>query len=91
MAYRKATDILPPGLLASVQEFVDGEYLYIPRKDENRKEWGEATDSRERLADRNRAITRAYQDGMAVPDIADRYYLSPKTVYKIVAARRNAA
>lgn len=41
MGYKKATKVLPQHLLRAVQEYVDGEYLYIPRKEENRKHWGE--------------------------------------------------
>ena len=42
MGYKKATKVLPQHLLRAIQEYVDGEYLYIPRKEENRKHWGEA-------------------------------------------------
>lgn len=30
MRYMKAADVLPPDLLAQVQAYIDGEYLYIP-------------------------------------------------------------
>ena len=32
MRYMKAADVLPPDLLAQVQAYIDGEYLYIPRR-----------------------------------------------------------
>lgn len=41
MGYRKAVKILPPEVVALIQQYVDGEYIYIPRKEENRKSWGE--------------------------------------------------
>lgn len=40
MRYEKAQDILPEEILQIVQEYIDGEYLYIPRKEENKKTWG---------------------------------------------------
>ena len=43
MSYRKATDILPIEILQVIQEYVDGDYLYIPKKKENIKEWGTNT------------------------------------------------
>ena len=42
MRYMKAADVLPPDLLAQVQAYIDGEYLYIPRRETNRKTWGAA-------------------------------------------------
>ncbi len=33
MRYMKAADVLPPDLLAQVQAYIDGEYLYIPRRE----------------------------------------------------------
>ena len=42
MRYMKAADVLPPDLLAQVQAYIDGEYLYIPRRETSRKPWGAA-------------------------------------------------
>ena len=42
MRYKNAKDILPMDILALIQEYTDGEYLYIPKKPENRKSWGKA-------------------------------------------------
>ena len=40
MSYKKAADVLPEELIDLIQNYVDGEYLYIPRKEMNRKAWG---------------------------------------------------
>ena len=37
MSYKKITDILPVELIESIQEYVDGKYIYIPRKEKNKK------------------------------------------------------
>ena len=37
MGYKKATHILPHDLLLKVQEYIDGEFLYIPRISDNKK------------------------------------------------------
>ena len=58
MGYKKATKVLPQHLLRAIQEYVDGEYLYIPRKEENRKHWGETAPNRVFRAARNTEITR---------------------------------
>ena len=76
MSYTNADRILPRELLDAIQQYADGVYLYIPRKAERKRAWGEATDSRrERLA-RNREL--------------EEYYLPAKTIYKILASMRQA-
>ena len=84
MGYKAANDVLPATLLQLVQEYVDGEYLYIPRKEGCQRSWGEATTSRQVIRRRNEEIRRRHQVGVPVRQLADAYYLSPKTVYKIV-------
>ncbi|MCG7437602.1 hypothetical protein [Lysinibacillus fusiformis] len=36
MSYKKAKHILPEELLAAIQEYMDGEYIYIPRKEQHK-------------------------------------------------------
>ena len=84
MGYKAANDVLPATLLQLVQEYVDGEYLYIPRKEGCQRSWGESTTSRQVTRRRNEEIRRRYQVGVPVRQLAETYYLSPKTVYKIV-------
>ena len=46
VSYTNADRILPRELLDAIQQYADGVYLYIPRKAERKRAWGEATDSR---------------------------------------------
>ena len=39
MRYQKANEILPKELVELIQSYMDGGYVYIPRKEENRKSW----------------------------------------------------
>ncbi|QQO07635.1 CD3324 family protein [Breznakiella homolactica] len=86
MDYINAFCVLPEDLIAAIQRHVDGQYLYIPRRAEDRKKWGELKNTRQFLNSRNTAMYEEYQNGAAVEELADKYYLSPKTVYKILAA-----
>ncbi|MBS6679385.1 MAG: hypothetical protein KH330_16900 [Clostridiales bacterium] len=43
MSYKKAAHVLPEELLRKVQEYVDGEFIYIPRASDNKKGWGETS------------------------------------------------
>lgn len=40
MSYKKAKHILPAELLAFIQEYVGGAYIYIPRRSEHKKHSG---------------------------------------------------
>lgn len=63
VSYTNADRILPRELLDAIQQYADGVYLYIPRKAERKRAWGEATDSRrERLA-RNRELYEKHLGG----------------------------
>ena len=41
MGYKSAIYVLPDDLLKAVQRYIDGEYIYIPRTPENKRQWGE--------------------------------------------------
>ncbi len=85
MAYKRATDLLPENLLQAIQKYVDGEYIYIPRTDCNRKKWGETTETMQDLFLRNAEIYAKYQHGVSVKELENTYYLSGKTIYKIIS------
>ena len=88
MNYRKANQILPEHLIAVIQEYVDGEYLYIPRKLESKKMWGEKSGYRKMIDIRNHEIYLKYKNGYGIKELADTYYLSEKSIYKIIAKVR---
>lgn len=74
MGYKKAAQVLPKDLLAKVQKYVDGEFLYIPRAADNKKCWGETTTTRREIKERNRQIYADYEilckngaDGVELP------------------------
>ena len=70
MRYQKASEILPVELVKLIQDYIDGEYVYIPRKQENKKNWGEASRTREELRLRNMEIfVRASSSIMQQPDM----------------------
>ena len=84
MSYKQAAQILPPELLREVQEYIDGECIYIPRIAEQRRDWGETTATRQELKERNERIFESYEQGERVEVLAERYYLSVKSIQRIV-------
>lgn len=90
MSYKKAEQILPKEVLRKVQEYIDGECLYIPRISENRKSWGASTSTRRELRDRNEQIYADYLAGHTTEELAQRYFLSLKSIQRIIKRARDA-
>lgn len=84
MSYKNANNTLPHNLLCAIQQYIDGEYIYIPRKEDSKKPWGANTETRQNVRERNREIVTRRLAGHSVDDLAERYFLSPKTIYKII-------
>ncbi|MEG0378632.1 MAG: CD3324 family protein [Eubacterium sp.] len=85
MSYIKAADVLPQEIVDLIQDYIDGEMIYVPRKENNRKVWGEKTNSKLKTRVRNLEIFRQHQQGATVSHLAETYYLSPKSIQKIIA------
>lgn len=87
MGYTNATEVLPKTILEAVQKYIDGQCVYIPRRDDRKKAWGEETQTRANITTRNREIHARHARGMGVRELAEQFYLSPKTIAKILRAR----
>lgn len=84
MGYIRAEEILPAEILELVQQYVDGRSIYIPRKAENRREWGETTPIRKELSNRNQKIFQDHLLGMKKTELAEKYFLSEKSIQRII-------
>lgn len=84
MKYINAKTILPDELIRELQQYIQGEYLYIPALYEQRKQWGEKTGYRNELKQRNSEIRTQYQTGISVEVLAAQYCLSLSTIRKII-------
>ena len=88
MKYIKAQDVLPQNILAIIQEYVDGEYLYIPRKTGEKKSWGEKSGTKNMINIRNQEIYQKYLTGISIPLLSDEYYLSDKSIRRIITNKK---
>ncbi len=84
MKYKNAQKILPKEIIKIIQQYVDGSYLYIPRKDENRKSWGENSGFKNELIERNTQIYKLFNNGSSVKELANKYYLTQNSIRKII-------
>ncbi len=76
MRYQKAKEILPKELVELIQSYMDGGYVYIPRKE---------------IQARNREIYKKYRQGMKVQELAEQFYLSEKSIQRIVLQEKKLA
>ena len=81
MSYINANDILPMELINEIQKYVQGVNLYIPKIPEKKK-----SDSsyKYELYERNKEIYELFQSGKKVSELAKMYYLSDKSIYRIL-------
>ncbi|GAF11516.1 hypothetical protein JCM19046_1451 [Bacillus sp. JCM 19046] len=84
MSYQKGEHILPEELVEMVQKYIDGDVIYIPRKQENKKSWGEANGAKREIQHRNENIQLAYGRGISITALAEQYCLSRKSIERIV-------
>ena len=84
MKYINANEILPKPLITELQNYVQGGYVYVPIKTDERKNWGEQSGYRLELDRRNEKIRQEYKNGVSLDILADRYYLSVSAVKKII-------
>ena len=84
MGYRRAEEILPAEIIELIQQYVDGQSIYIPKRKGNRKDWGEGTNIRQELSQRIRQINAEYRGGKSVRVLAEEFYLSEKSIQRII-------
>ena len=88
MGYIRAEKILPSEIIELIQKYVDGENIYIPKKEGSRQEWGENTKIRQELRERNDSIYLDYKMGLCISGLADKYYLSEKSIQRIISNKK---
>jgi len=84
MGYKRAEEILPKDIIELIQQYVDGESIYIPRKNDSRQEWGTNTTIKQELIHRNMKIAREYAKGYSTTELARKYFLSVKSIQRII-------
>ena len=87
MSYTKAEQVLPADLIALIQEYADGMCIYIPRKQNTRRKWGESTDIRSELSERNNLICTDRSNGMTICSLSEKYFLSEKSIRRIISQK----
>ena len=88
MKYVKAQNVLPDEVIKIIQEYVDGEFVYIPRKNGKQKSWGENSGVKASLKERDVQIYEKSKDGAPITELAQKYYLSEQSIRRIIRQER---
>lgn len=83
MKYKNAQDIFPDELLKEIQNYVEGEMIYVPKM-RAKKQWGEESGARSYYKQRNEKIREKYSHGSSLEELATEYALSVDSIRKIV-------
>ncbi len=78
MRYIKAEDVLPFEILELVQQYIDGELLYIPKCKTRHNAWGSLSGAKEFLLKRNELIYSDYQNGFSIKSLSENIVLLKK-------------
>ncbi|EEH99723.1 MULTISPECIES: CD3324 family protein [Clostridium] len=89
MCYIKAKEVLPLEIIELIQKYIDGEYIYIPKKECNSQQLGSNTTTRDKINLRNYNIFKEYMDGVSRKDLAEKYFLSKKSIDRIILKEKS--
>ena len=82
MSYVSAEDVLPKEVIEIIQQYVSGKMIYIPCKE--KKTWGSESKIKQYYLTRNQEICIKYKNGIGVKVLADEYFLSVKSIQRII-------
>lgn len=90
MKYEKAQNILPKDIIELIQQYLDGCYLYIPRKSDSKKSWGENSGIKDSLKIRNNEIFSRYSQGVSIKELTEQFYLTEHSIRRIIRKEKQA-
>jgi len=88
MKYINGKKVLPKPLLEQLQHYVQGELIYVPRKDNKRAGWGALNGARMMIRKRNAEICMKRETGASLQELMETYHLSEDSIRKILNNRK---
>ena len=85
MSYINANLVLPKELIKEIQKYVDGINLYIPKVPEAKSA---CSDYKLEICRRNQEICGRFLQGEKVSELAGAYFLSEKSIYRILGGMK---
>lgn len=90
MKYINGQDFLPAELLDLLQDYVQGTYVYIPKREETKRRWGEQTNYIMELKHRNKLIYQKHLEGVSTSNLISTFNLSSSSIRRIILQERRA-
>ncbi len=81
MSYINANIVLPKELIKEIQQYVNGVNLYIPKVPKTKITYN---NYQLEIYKRNQEIYEMFLQGIKVSELAVKYYLSDKSIYRIL-------
>ncbi|MBO5353224.1 MAG: hypothetical protein J6J42_11400 [Lachnospiraceae bacterium] len=85
MSYINATIVLPKELVKEIQKYVNGINLYIPKLPETTCS---CSSYKLEISKRNQEIYEMFLRGEKVSELAAKYFLSEKSIYRILSEEK---
>ncbi|MCQ4696650.1 CD3324 family protein [Paeniclostridium sordellii] len=85
LKYKNAKNLLPNELLEKVQEYIQGDVIYIPKLKGDKIPWGAKNGARKAIYTRNKDIFDLYINGYSIEEIINIYNLSESSIRKIIS------
>lgn len=88
MKYMNGNEILPDKLMKELQNYAEGIYVYIPKKNGKKNKWGEKTNYHREMELRNQHIYDKHLEGVAITQIVNCYHLSSQSIRRIILTEK---
>lgn len=86
MRYKNVNEILPPELIEAIQEYIQGESIYIPKKE--KRAHNAYTEYKIELHKRNSRIYNQHLEGVNNADLAKYFNLAESSIRRILIEQR---
>lgn len=86
MKYKNAGEILPTHLIEEIQKYIQGVFLYIPKKDKQTHK--AVTEYKTELEKRNNRIYKMHLEGMCNEQLAKNFSLAESSIRRILIEQR---
>lgn len=86
MKYKNANDVLPPELVEELQKYIQGEFVYVPKKE--RQTPNPDTEYKIELAKRNARVYTMHLEGVSNEQLAKNFSLAQSSIRRIIIEQR---
>jgi len=86
MKYRNAKEVFPEKVLSEIMKYVGEGLIYFPAN-EQKRQWGSVSGTREQIQKRNMDIRDDYESGMKISELEDKYFLSQSSLRRIIYSK----